>query len=352
MITLEEFLSEWRNNSPYVEVKTSGSTGEPKRMLVEKQRMRASARITCDFLGLKAGDTALLCMSLDYIAGKMMVVRAIERNLRLITVEPSGHPLNNGQWIMDNGQFGFAAMVPMQVYNSLRVPEERERLKLIKHLIIGGGAIDEAMAEELKTFPNHVWSTYGMTETLSHIALRRLSGPEASEWYTPFPSVSVSLNEEGCLVIDAPEVCKERLVTNDIAELATQRGQSLMCSVNSAHEGQSPCVANVPFRILGRKDNVICSGGIKIQAEEVERMLKAHLRVPYLISKRPDKKFGEVVVLLTEGDVEEAKTVCEAVLPKFQRPKAYIHVSEIPLTETKKPARRQAEELATTDFTD
>ena len=313
-------MSEWRNNSPYVEVKTSGSTGEPKRMLVEKQRMRASARITCDFLGLKAGDTALLCMSLDYIAGKMMVVRAIERNLRLIVVEPSGHPLAK-----PSPCFTFAAMVPMQVYNSLQVPEERERLKQIKHLIIGGGAIDEAMAEELKTFPNHVWSTYGMTETLSHIALRRLSGPEASEWYTPFPSVSVSLNEEGCLVIDAPEVCKERLVTNDIAELATN---------------------NHSFRILGRKDNVICSGGIKIQTEEVERMLKAHLRVPYLISKRPDKKFGEVVVLLTEGDVEEAKKVCEAVLPKFQRPKAYIHVSKIPLTETKKPARRQAEVLA------
>ena len=361
-MSLEEFLEEWNNDSPYVEVKTSGSTGEPKRMLVEKQRMRASARITCDFLGLKAGDTALLCMSLDYIAGKMMVVRAIERDLKLVVVEPSGHPLNNGQWIMDNGQltvrsnnyplsivnyqFGFAAMVPMQVYNSMQVPEEREQLKQIKHLIIGGGAIDEAMAEELKTFPNHVWSTYGMTETLSHIALRRLSGPEASEWYTPFPSVSVSLNDEGCLVIDAPEVCKERLVTNDIAELGTQRGQSLMCSVNSAHEGQSPCVANVPFKILGRKDNVICSGGIKIQAEEVERMLKAHLHVPYLISKRPDKKFGEVVVMLTEGDVEETKTVCEAVLPKYQRPKAYVHVDNIPMTETKKPARRQAEVLA------
>ena len=319
-MSLEEFLEEWNSDSPYVEVKTSGSTGEPKRMLVEKQRMRASARITCDFLGLKAGDTALLCMPLDYIAGKMMVVRAIERDLKLVVVEPSGHPL-----VKQGDGFTFAAMVPMQVYNSLQVPEERERLKQIKHLIIGGGAIDEAMAEELKTFPNHVWSTYGMTETLSHIALRRLSGPEASEWYTPFPSVSVSLNEEGCLVIDAPEVCKERLVTNDIAELSTD---------------------NQSFRILGRKDNVICSGGIKIQAEEVERMLKSHLRVPYLLSKRPDKKFGEVVVLLTEGDVEKAKKVCEAVLPKYQRPKVYIHVSEIPLTETKKPARRQAEELA------
>ena len=341
MMSLEEFLEEWNSDSPYVEVKTSGSTGEPKRMLVEKRRMLASAKITCDFLGLKEGDTALLCMSLDYIAGKMMVVRAIERGLRLIVVEPSGHPL-----VKQGVGFTFAAMVPMQVYNSLQVPGERERLMMIKHLIIGGGAIDEAMAEELKTFPHYVWSTYGMTETLSHIALRRLNGPEATEWYMPFPSVSVSLNDEGCLVIDAPEVCQERLVTNDIAELATQRGQSLMCSANSAHEGQSPCVANVPFKILGRKDNVICSGGIKIQAEEVERMLKGHLHIPYLISKRPDKKFGEVVVMLTEGDVEEAKRVCEAVLPKFQRPKAYIHVSEIPMTETKKPARRQAEELA------
>jgi O-succinylbenzoic acid--CoA ligase len=342
MMSLEEFLAEWRNESPYVEVKTSGSTGEPKRMLVEKQRMRASARITCDFLGLRPGDTALLCMPLDYIAGKMMVVRALERDLRLTAVEPSGHPLAAEQ----GDGYTFAAMVPMQVYNSLQVPEERERLKGIRHLIIGGGAIDEALADELKQFPNNVWSTYGMTETLSHIALRRLSGPEASEWYTPFPTVGVSLSEDDCLVIDAPEVCKERLVTNDRAELATQRGQSPCNSLRYSQMGQSPCVANVPFKILGRKDNVICSGGIKIQAEEVERMLKAHLRVPYLISKKADRKFGEVVVLLTEGDVEEVRTVCEAVLPKYQRPKAYVHVSEIPMTETKKPARRQAEELA------
>ena len=330
-MSLEEFLAEWRDEGPYVRVQTSGSTGEPKPMLVEKRRMLASARRTNDFLGLQKGDTALLCMSLNYIAGKMMVVRAIERGLQLLTVEPSGHPLA----IQGDCPpcVTFAAMVPMQVYNSLQVPEERERLKRIKHLIIGGGAIDERLAEALKAFPNHVWSTYGMTETLSHIALRRLSGPETSEWYTPFPSVSVSLNEEGCLVIDAPEVCGERLVTNDIAELATQRGES-------------PCVANVSFKILGRKDNVICSGGIKIQAEEVERLLRPHLRVPYLISKRPDEKFGEAVVLLTEGDTAEAQAVCESVLPKYQRPRAYVHVSRIPLTETGKPARRQAEMFA------
>ena len=314
---MASFLDEWNNDSEYVEVKTSGSTGEPKRMLVEKQRMLNSARITCDFLGLKAGDTALLCMSTDYIAGKMMVVRALERHLELITVPPSGHPLAH------NYQLSFAAMVPMQVYNSLQVPEERERLMQIRHLIIGGGAIDDALAAALKDFPHHVWSTYGMTETLSHIALRRLNGPDASDWYTPFPSVKVSLNADDCLVIEAPLVCAERLVTNDIVELSEGR-----------------------FRILGRKDNVICSGGIKIQIETVERQLRPHLQAPFLITKSPDTKFGEVVVLLTEGTVEEARQVCAQVLPKYHQPKAYLHVDKIPLTETGKPARKAAEDIA------
>ena len=324
-MTLEDFLAEWHNESAYVHVQTSGSTGAPKPLLVEKQRMLNSARITCDFLGLHEGDTALLCMSLDYIAGKMMVVRSIERGLKLITVAPSGHPLSqDGKgWGID-----FAAMVPMQVYNSLQVPEECERLKQIRHLIIGGGAIDDALAEALKTFPNHVWSTYGMTETLSHIALRRLNGSDASEWYTPFPSVKISLNEEGCLVIDAPEVCPERLVTNDIADLSLGPGPSDR------------------FRILGRKDNVICSGGIKIQIETVERQLRPHLQAPFLITKRPDAKFGEAVVLLTEGTVDEARAVCERILPKYHHPRVYLHVDQIPLTETGKPARQQAEQLA------
>ena len=328
-MSLDEFLEEWNNPSPYVHVQTSGSTGAPKPMLVEKQRMLNSARITCDFLGLREGDTALLCMSLDYIAGKMMVVRSKERGLKLTTVEPSGHPLsNNYQLSIVNYQLSFAAMVPMQVYNSLQVPEEKERLMQIRHLIIGGGAIDDALAAALRTFPNHVWSTYGMTETLSHIALRRLNGPEASEWYTPFPSVKVSLNEDSCLVIDAPLVCPSRLVTNDIAELS------------------SGTVPNMKFRILGRKDNVVCSGGIKIQIETVERQLRPHLQPPFLITKRPDAKFGEVVVLLTEGTVPEAKEVCLRILPKYHQPRVYLHVDQIPLTATGKPARKEAENIA------
>ena len=324
-MSLEEFLAEWHNDSPVVKVQTSGSTGAPKQMLVEKQRMLNSARITCDFLGLQPGDTALLCMSLDYIAGKMMVVRAIERGMRLIVQEPSGHPLASTHYI------DFAAMVPMQVYNSLQVPEERERLRRIRHLIIGGGAIDESMEAELRTFPHAVWSTYGMTETLSHIALRRLNGPEASDWYTPFPSVRLSLSPDNCLVINAPEVCATPLVTNDIAELI---------------EGDSSLGAYPRFRILGRRDNTICSGGLKIQAEELECRLRPHLRVPYLITKRPDEKFGEIVVLLTEGSVDEARQVCERILPKFHQPRAYVHVDHIPLTPTGKPARREAALLA------
>ena len=316
-MSIEEFLEEWNNPSPYVHVKTSGSTGAPKPMLVEKQRMLNSARITCDFLGLRPGDTALLCMSLDYIAGKMMVVRSLERGLKLTTVEPSGHPLSTSNLPPSTFHIPhFTAMVPLQVYNTLQVPEERERLKQIRHLIIGGGAIDDNLAAELKDFPNNIWSTYGMTETLSHIALRRLNGPEASEWYTPFPSVHLSISDEGCLIIDAPEVCSEPLITNDIAELSTRQ-----------------------FRILGRKDNVICSGGLKIQAEELERQLRPHMSAPFVISKRADEKFGEVVVLITEGSPSDARIICERILPKYHQPKAYLHLDHIPLTETGKPVR-------------
>ena len=325
MMSLDEFLAEWHNDSEFVHVQTSGSTGSPKPMMVEKRRMLASARITCDFLGLRPGDSALLCMSLDYIAGKMMVVRSLERQLRLVTVAPSGHPLSHlSPHSSHFSPLVFAAMVPLQVYNSLQVPEECERLREIRHLIIGGGAIDEAMAAQLKTFPHAVWSTYGMTETLSHIALRRLSGPEASDWYTPIPSVNLSLSVDGCLIIEAPEVCEERLVTNDIAVLSP--------------EGR--------FRILGRKDNMICSGGIKIQAEELERQLRPHLSAPFMITKRSDEKFGEVVVLLTEGDISDARNVCEHILPKFHHPRIYLHVAQIPLTATGKPARKTAETIA------
>lgn len=322
---LDEFLKEWNNTSDKVLVHTSGSTGEPKPLWVEKVRMEASARMTCAFLGLKKDDTALLCMSLDYIAGKMMVVRALVSNLRLITVKPTGHPLST----LTDAPI-FAAMVPMQVWNSLQVPRERELLRQIRHLIIGGGAIDAGMEKELRLFPNAVWSTYGMTETLSHIALRRLNGGVASLWYTPFKGVDVSISQDGCLVIKAPTICADILKTNDIAVLD-----------KDLHR----------FRILGRKDNVICSGGIKIQIEEVERLLHSHLEQPFMLTKRPDAKFGECAVLLTESfDIERVSAICCEILPAYWRPRHYITVNHIPLTATGKPARAEAERIANAEL--
>lgn len=357
-MTIFDFINSWNNDDCCLQVHTSGSTGKPKNMLVEKTRMMNSAHITCNFLNLKAGDTALLCMSADYIAGKMMIVRSIERGLCLVSEKPCGHPLSDEAlatatrlnfkrtsanslkgtiteeraYLLDNDGaqidnddaqplFCFAAMVPMQVYNSLQIPKERARLARIKHLIIGGGAIDDALAAELKTLPNAVWSTYGMTETLSHIALRRLNGPDASSWYTPFDSVQVQLNEEGCLVIDAPQVTPHPIVTNDIAEIET--------------------LPHTRLKIKGRKDNVICSGGIKIQIEEVEDLLRPHLSCPFFLAKKKDVKFGEIAVLVTEDErVNEVKQICQQVLPHYFIPKEYIHVNHLPMTETGKPRRK------------
>ena len=333
-MTLEDFLSEWNNDSDRVLVHTSGSTGKPKPMMVEKKRMLNSARITCDFLGLNPGDSALLCMSLDYIAGKMVVVRSIERHLHLISVPPSGHPLKDV-----NEEITFAAMVPMQVYNTLQVPEERERLSRIRHLIIGGGAIDAALEQELQSLPGDIaiWSTYGMTETLSHIALRRINGDEPSEWYQPFDSVRISQTEEGCLVIDAPQVCAETLVTNDIVEIEPYIYNK---------------VEKLRFRIKGRKDNVICSGGIKIQIEEVETLLKPHLEKPFMLAKKKDEKFGEIAVLLSEDeDIKKVEATVRRLLSdesekssdhkkyKYWIPKEFRYVEHLPLTETGKPKR-------------
>lgn len=330
--TMEKFLRTWNSPSHRLLVYTSGSTGMPKPIWVDKNKMLNSARITCDFLGLKPGNVALLCMSLDYIAGKMMVVRSIERQLCLIVEQPNGHPLSDESLLQDGSMaldtpIDFAAMVPMQVYNSLQVPKERERLSKIKNLIIGGGAIDEALEAELRQMPNAIWSTYGMTETLSHIALRRISGPDASEWYQPFGSVNIQLNEESCLVIDAPLVSSGVLVTNDIAEVAVKRATDGKHSVTY-------------FRIKGRKDNVICSGGIKIQIEEAERILKPYLSEPFMIVKNKNEKFGEIAVIITQDPhLEKVRDICVQHLPQYWAPREYMFMNQLPLTETGKPRR-------------
>ena len=323
---LSEFISDWKSASPYLEVQTSGSTGTPKRIMVRKEQMVNSARLTCDYLGLRQGDKALLCMPLRYIAGKMMVVRSL-----------------------------VAGLIPLQVYNTLQVPEERERLCQIDILIIGGGSIDHELETRIQELPICVYSTYGMTETLSHIALRRLNGPDASPYYTPFPSVKLSLSTDDTLIIDAPLVTDETLVTNDVAELLP--------------DGR--------FRILGRKDNIINSGGIKIQTEIVEEILRPIIPTNFAITSVPDPKFGEAMILLiTTGNdhfpskktassligeqslslpennlFSELEEMIFGILPKYQRPKHILRIESIPLTGSGKIDRAACRKLAMERYT-
>jgi O-succinylbenzoic acid--CoA ligase len=315
------FLNEWFNDSPVITVHTSGSTGVPKELIARKDQMMQSARLTCEFLNLQAGDTALLCMNLRYIGAMMVVVRSLVAGLNLIVRPASGHPLSD-----ISVPLKFAAMVPLQVYNTLHTREEKEQLKQTEILIIGGGAVDEALEAEIKSLPIAVYSTYGMTETLSHIALRRLNGNSASDHYYPFSSVELSLSPENTLVIKAPLVCDDILQTNDIARIYPDGS----------------------FIILGRKDNVINSGGIKIQAEEVEKLLRPFIPVPFVITTVSDPRLGQAVTLLIEGqlDMEELKNKVQEILSPYHRPKYIRMVDLIPQTGNGKINRVECRTLA------
>lgn len=315
------FLNEWFDASPVITVHTSGSTGVPKELVVRKDRMMQSARLTCEFLNLQAGDTALLCMNLRYIGAMMMVVRSLVAGLNLVVRPASGHPLSDVEVPLK-----FAAMVPLQVYNTLRVPAERKRLEHTDILIIGGGAVDDSLEAELKTIPIAAYSTYGMTETLSHIALRRLNGEAASKCYYPFPSVELSLSAENTLIVKAPLICDDVLQTNDIACLCSDGG----------------------FTIAGRKDNVINSGGIKIQAEEMENRLQPFIPVPFAVTAVPDPCLGQALTLLIAGkpDIKELENKLQAVLETYYRPKHIFITELIPQTENGKIDRTGCRILA------
>ena len=315
------FLEKWFDASPVITVHTSGSTGTPKELVVRKDRMMQSARLTCEFLNLQAGDTALLCMNLRYIGAMMVVVRSLVAGLNLIVRPASGHPLSDIE-----EPLRFAAMVPLQVYNTLRVPEEKERLEQTDILIIGGGAVDDTLEAEISALPTAVYSTYGMTETLSHIALRRLNGETASKHYYPFPSVELSLSAESTLVIKAPLICGEVLQTNDIA-----------------------CIyPDGSFTIAGRKDNVINSGGIKIQAEEMEKRLRPFIPVPFVVTSVPDPRLGQALTLLIAGQVDarELESKLQTVLDAYHRPRHIFMTESIPQTENGKTDRAGCRILA------
>ena len=294
---LYDFLQEWFTESPWMTVHTSGSTGKPKKIRISKDKMMQSARLTCEFLNLQIGDTALLCMNLRYIGAMMVVVRSLVAGLNLIIRPASGHPLADMKQPLR-----FAAMVPLQVYNTLQVPEEKERLRQTDVLIIGGGAIDEALEAEIRNLPGAIYSTYGMTETLSHIALRRLNGVLASERYYPFASVELSLSSENTLVIKAPLVCDDILQTNDIAHIYP----------------------------------------------DGEKILRPYIPVPFVITSVPDQRLGQAVTLLLEGqpDIEEIEDKLQSILEPYHRPKYVLYTDCLPQAGNGKMNRAGCRDLA------
>ncbi|MFN4074659.1 MAG: AMP-binding protein [Cloacibacterium sp.] len=319
-----QFLQEWFSDSETVSVQTSGSTGIPKVFEIEKKRMLNSAKMTCDFLGLKEGDTALLCLPVQYISGKMMLVRAIERKLKVIISVPSSAPE-----ISENVEF--CAMTPLQVQNSL------DKIHFIKNLIIGGAAVSENLKSQLTSSIQHpasnkIYETYGMSETLSHIALKQIS-PIQEEYFTIFNDVKISVDERNCLKIFAPKLNPEILQTNDIVEL--MHFDSAQCDKKQ-------------FKFLGRFDNVINSGGVKIFAEELENLVKKHIDRDLVFLGKQDATLGEKLILVIEDastplSMKEIKSqISNLKFPsKFHIPKEILFLEKFPRAENGKVLRKE-----------
>ena len=310
------FLREWFSEAKTVRVQTSGSTGTPKVFEIEKEKMRHSAKMTCDFLGLKQGDTSLLCLPVEYISGKMMLVRAIERKLKIFVEEPSSQPhiLN---------EVNFCAMTPLQVQHSL------ENIHLIKNMIIGGAAVSENLKRQFHKFSvtgktNKVFETYGMSETLSHIALKQIY-PICEDYFTILDGVEISLDKRGCLKISAPQLNPEILQTNDLVELKNEK----------------------QFKFLGRYDNVINSGGVKIFAEELENKLKSELGDTIhdlVFLGKADESLGEKLVLVIEGQENDAIKLHISKINyknRFHIPKEVLFLDKFPRSENGKVLRKE-----------
>ncbi|NML71995.1 long-chain fatty acid--CoA ligase [Chryseobacterium sp. RP-3-3] len=304
---IRNFLDEWFSDENVVKVQTSGSTGVPKIFEIEKNKMVNSAVMTCNFLGLKEGNKALLCLPVDYISGKMMVVRSIERKLKLIVTEPSLKPL---EYVSE--EVDFCAMTPLQVGNSL------DKLHLIKNLIIGGATVSENLkdkifhTEMLSHTSNHIFETYGMSETLSHIALKQLM-PQPEDYFTAFENVSVTTDERGCLKIFAPNVNAEVLQTNDLVEIKNEK----------------------QFKFLGRIDNVINSGGAKIFPEILEALVKKEIPNEAVFVGIEDESLGQKLILIIEGEASADFTERILKIPfekNFHKPKEIIFIGKIPRT--------------------
>ena len=288
---IRDFLDEWGNEELSIPVKTSGSTGKPKLIHLLKSDMIASAKLTGVYFNLENTQVALLCLPAKYIAGKMMLVRAMILGLDLISVKPSSNP------IIDCVQpINFAAMTPMQVNTVL--DQSPDKLNLIKQLIIGGASVDSLLESKLQEVKTHCFSTYGMTESITHVAVKKLNGKNKSKHFEALPNITFQCNKDDCLILKTPHLSLSTITTSDIVRIIDKQ----------------------TFMFIGRIDNVINSGGIKIHPEELEtRVSNLFHNKRFFFSSLPDELFGERLVLIieSENNIADLETILEKLLGKF-----------------------------------
>ncbi len=311
-----KFIRLWLNGNEYVPANTSGSTGKPKTIRLEKQQMVHSAKATGQYFNLQKGQKALLCLPVEYIAGKMMIIRAIVLGLDLIVVEPTSNPLEHLETEID-----FAAMVPLQVENAIRTGLDK-----IRQLIIGGAPLSNMLEDEILQSSVKCYATYGMTETITHIAIRPLNGDNRQPYFQALDNVRFKQDERACLIVHAPLVTPTDVVTNDVIEL----------------------ISDTSFIWKGRFDNVINTGGVKVFPETIETKIESIVGVPFFIASIPHDELGEQVVLIIEGIPQNHKRLKEdltSVLSQFETPKKIFFLPEFPRTNSGKIKRKATVDL-------
>lgn len=272
---IHAFLFDWFSDKSTISVQTSGSTGIPKTIELQKKFMQNSATATGTFFDLPQKTTAILCLPMQYIAGKMMLIRALTLGWHLDFVEATSQPLQNVSKIYD-----FSAMIPLQLENSL------EKISQIKKLIVGGGVVSNQLQEKLQTIDCEVFATYGMTETITHIAVKKLNHTKRTlNFYEVLPNVSIFKDSRNCLVLKAENVSEKVLFTNDVVQL----------------------ISDKEFDWLGRFDNVINSGGIKIHPEILEEKISKVIENRFFVAGIYDEKLGEKLILIIENQLNNKK---------------------------------------------
>lgn len=313
------FACDWLDESNELFfVSTSGSTGKPKNISITRSQMIDSAFATADYLNLKEGQSSLLILPAQFIAGKMMIVRALVLGLDFYYLEPKVDVL-----LQINREYDFCAAIPLQIQKVMKsnVPE---KLDLLSEMIIGGAALANEDITKLQDLKTHFYATYGMTETITHIAMKPLNGSHASQSYQCLPGVSIDQDDRDCLKIFSQRLPQEITVTNDRIELINKK----------------------EFILLGRVDAIINSGGLKIQAEELEELIKANLDLEIMIGYKEDKTLGQKLVLLIEGqeekfDKQEIQEQLKKILAKNKVPKEILFMDHLFRTPNQKLNRAQ-----------